>query len=75
VLDVLTTQPGIHLYTGNSLDGTMTGRNGHVFTKYAALCLETQHFPDAPNHPHFPSTVLRPGDVYRHTTIFRLTTL
>ncbi len=75
VLDVLTTQPGIHLYTGNSLDGTMTGRNGHVFTKYAALCLETQHFPDSPNHPHFPSTVLRPGDVYRHTTVFRLATL
>ncbi|MGQ9547304.1 MAG: aldose epimerase family protein [Roseiflexus sp.] len=74
VLNVLTTQPGIHLYTGNSLDGTMTGRNGHVFTKYAALCLETQHFPDSPNHLHFPSTVLRPGDVYHHTTLLCLTT-
>lgn len=74
VLDVLTTQPGIHLYTGNSLDGTIIGRNGHVLTKHAALCLETQHYPDSPNHPHFPSTVLRPGEVYRHTTVFRLST-
>ncbi len=72
VLDVLTTQPGIHLYTGNSLDGTITARNGHVLTKHAALCLETQHFPDSPNHPQFPSIVLHPGEIYRHTTIFRL---
>lgn len=72
VLDVLTTQPGIHLYTGNSLDGTLTARNGHVLVKHAALCLETQHFPDAPNRPHFPSTVLNPGKTYRHTTVFRL---
>lgn len=72
VLDVLTTQPGIHLYTGNSLDGTLTARNGHVLVKHAALCLETQHFPDSPNRPHFPSTVLNPGETYRHTTVFRL---
>lgn len=72
VLDVLTTKPGIHLYTGNSLDGTLTGRNRHVLTKHAALCLETQHFPDTPNHPQFPSTVLNPDEVYRHTTVFRL---
>lgn len=71
-LDVLTTQPGMHLYTGNSLDGTLTARNGHVLTKHAALCLETQHFPDSPNHPQFPSIVLNPGEAYRHTTVFRL---
>jgi aldose 1-epimerase len=71
-LDVLTTHPGIHLYTGNSLDGTLTARNGHVLSKHAALCLETQHFPDSPNHPHFPSTILNPGEVYRHTTVFHL---
>ncbi|MCS6840159.1 MAG: galactose mutarotase [Roseiflexus sp.] len=71
VLDVLTTQPGIHLYTGNFLDGTLTARNRHVLTKHAALCLETQHFPDSPNQPQFPSTVLNPGETYRHTTVFR----
>ncbi|ABU59208.1 aldose epimerase family protein [Roseiflexus castenholzii] len=72
VLDVLTTHPGIHLYTGNSLDGTLVARNGHVLTKHAALCLETQHFPDSPNHPQFPSTILKPGETYRHITVFRL---
>jgi aldose 1-epimerase len=50
----------------------MIGRNGHVLTKHAALCLETQHFPDSPNHPQFPSTILNPGEIYRHTTAFRL---
>ncbi len=74
VLDVLTTHPGIHLYTGNSLDGTLTARNGHLLTKHAALCLETQHFPDSPNHPQFPSVVLHPDEIYRHTTVFRLST-
>ncbi|MCS6939790.1 MAG: aldose epimerase family protein [Roseiflexaceae bacterium] len=72
ILDVLTTQPGIHLYTGNSLDGTLTARNGHVLARHAALCLETQHFPDSPNHPQFPSTILNPGETYRQTTVFRL---
>ncbi len=72
VLEVLTTQPGMHLYTGNFLDGTLTGRGGHLYARHAALCLETQHFPDSPNQPAFPSTVVCPGTIYRETTLFRL---
>lgn len=75
VMEVLTTEPGIQLYTGNFLDGTITGKNGAVYQKHAALCLETQHFPDAPNHETFPSTVLRPGETYRHTTIHRFSVM
>jgi len=71
VLEVLTTQPGMQFYSGNFLDGSMTGRNGFVYVKYAGLCLEPQHFPDAPNHSSFPSTVLRPGEEYKQTTVFR----
>lgn len=71
VLEVLTTQPGMQFYSGNFLDGSFIGRNGFVYVKYAGLCLEPQHFPDAPNHSSFPSTVLRPGEEYRQTTVFR----
>ena len=71
VLEVLTTQPGMQFYSGNFLDGSLVGRNGFVYVKYAGLCLEPQHFPDAPNHSSFPSTVLRPGEEYKQTTIFR----
>ena len=71
VLEVLTTQPGMQFYSGNFLDGSLVGRNGFVYVKYAGLCLEPQHFPDAPNHSSFPSTVLRPGEEYQQTTIFR----
>ena len=71
VLEVLTTQPGMQFYSGNFLDGTLVGRNGFVYVKYAGLCLEPQHFPDAPNHSSFPSTVLRPGEEYKQTTVFR----
>ena len=71
VLEVLTTQPGMQFYSGNFLDGSLIGRNGFTYVKYAGLCLEPQHFPDAPNHSNFPSTVLRPGDKYTQTTIFR----
>lgn len=71
VLEVLTTEPGIQFYSGNFLDGSLIGKKGVAYQRYEGLCLEPQHFPDAPNHPHFPSTVLRPGEEYTHTTIFR----
>jgi len=71
VLEVLTTQPGMQFYSGNFLDGTLVGKNGVTYVKYAGLCLEPQHFPDAPNHSNFPSTVLRPGEKYIQTTVFR----
>jgi aldose 1-epimerase len=70
-LEVLTTQPGIQFYSGNFLDGSLTGKRGVVYQKYAGFCLEPQHFPDSPNHSHFPSTVLRPGDEYNQTTVLR----
>jgi galactose mutarotase len=69
-LDVYTTEPGVQFYTGNFLDGTITGKSGHIYRHRNAFCLETQHFPDSPNQPAFPSTILRPGDVYRSETIF-----
>lgn len=71
VLEVLTTQPGMQFYSGNFLDGTLVGKNRVTYVKYAGLCLEPQHFPDAPNHSTFPSTVLRPGEEYKQTTVFR----
>jgi aldose 1-epimerase len=69
-LDVSTTEPGVQFYTGNFLDGTITGKSGHVYKHRNGLCLETQHFPDSPNHPNFPSTVLRPGARYQSKTVF-----
>jgi aldose 1-epimerase len=71
VLEILTTQPGMQFYSGNFLDGSFIGKNGTAYVKYAGLCLEPQHFPDAPNHSNFSSTVLRPGEEYRHSTILR----
>jgi aldose 1-epimerase len=70
-LEVLTTEPGIQFYTGNFLDGTIKGKGGKVYPKRAALCLETQHYPDSPNQPSFPSVVLRPGQEYKTTTVYR----
>ena len=70
-MEVSSTEPGIQFYTGNFLDGTLTGKKGVVYRQYWALCLETQHFPDSVNHPNFPSYVLKAGDTYRSTTIFR----
>ncbi|MFL5385042.1 MAG: aldose epimerase family protein [Longimicrobiaceae bacterium] len=70
VLEVFTTEPGMQLYTGNFLDGT-AGKHGHRYGPRAGLCLETQHFPDSPNQPGFPSTILRPGAEYRSRTEFR----
>jgi aldose 1-epimerase len=74
VLAVSTTEPGIHLYTGNFLDGTIAGKSGYAYRKNDGFCLETQHFPDSPNHSDFPSTVLRPGEVFRSTTVHRFWT-
>jgi aldose 1-epimerase len=70
-MEVLTDQPGVQFYTGNFLDGTLVGKGGIPCRLRSALCLETQHFPDSPNHENFPSTVLRPGKVYTQTTIYR----
>jgi aldose 1-epimerase len=70
VLRVLTTEPGVQFYTGNFLDGTLRGKYGRVYHRRTGFCLETQHFPDSPNKPHFPTTVLRPGQTYRSTTIY-----
>ncbi|HET6854063.1 MAG TPA: hypothetical protein VFH46_17290, partial [Pyrinomonadaceae bacterium] len=75
VLEMLTTQPGMQFYSGNFLDGTFGGKRGFAYERYTGLCLEPQHFPDAPNHPNFPSTVLRPGEEYNQTTILRFSAL
>lgn len=69
-LQVHTTEPGVQFYTGNFLDGTLTGKGGVVYRRRNGLCLETQHFPDSPNRPSFPNTILRPGDVYRSRTVW-----
>ena len=71
VMEVLTTEPGIQLYTGNFLDGTLTGKGGTVYNFRSAFCLETEHFPDSPNQPQFPSVLLKPGETYRTTTVYR----
>jgi len=72
VLEVYTTEPGLQLYTGNFLDGTITGKRGHVYKQRFGFCLETQHFPDSPNHPDFPTTILRPGQTYHSRTIYKM---
>jgi aldose 1-epimerase len=70
-LQVLTDQPGIQFYSANFLDGTVVGKDGNAYQRRSALCLETQHFPDSPNHPKFPTTVLKPGQTFHRVTIFR----
>lgn len=74
VLTVLTDQPGIQFYTGNFLDGSVKGKNGTPYLRHGALCLETQHFPDSPNHPKFPTTELKPKQKFHSVTVFRLST-
>lgn len=74
VLQVLTTEPGVQFYSGNFLDGSITGKSGKVYNLRNGFCLETQHFPDSPNHPNFPSTELKPGQKYHTTTIFKFST-
>ena len=73
VLEVLTNEPGLQFYAGNFLDGTLTGR-GITYQHRSGLCLETQHYPDSPNKPDFPTTVLRPGETYHATTEYRFST-
>ena len=74
VMEVLTTEPGVQFYTGNFLDGSNVGKGGVPYAFRHGFCLETQHFPDSPNHPEFPSTVLRPGQSYQSTTVYRFFT-
>jgi aldose 1-epimerase len=71
VLEVFTTEPGLQFYTGNFLDGTVHGKGGKVYPRRGALCMETQHFPDSPNHPAFPTTELKPGATYHTTTVYK----
>jgi aldose 1-epimerase len=74
VMKIETTEPGVQFYTSNFLDGTLTGKGGKVYNKHGALCLETQHFPDSPNKPEFPSVVLRPGEKYETETVHTFST-
>ena len=74
VMEIFTTEPGIQFYAGNFLDGTITGKGGKVYEHRYGLCLETQHFPDSPNKPNFPSVILRPGQIYKHETIHKFYT-
>jgi aldose 1-epimerase len=75
VLEVLATQPGVQFYTGNFLDGSIHGKRGKVYGFRTAFCLETQHFPDSPNHPEFPSAELKPGQVYHQVTVYKFSTV
>ena len=75
VLDVYTTEPGVQFYAGNFLDGSLTGTSGRLYRQSDGFALETQHFPDSPNQPRFPSTVLRPGEEFRSTTTFMFATV
>ncbi|MDR1172363.1 MAG: galactose mutarotase [Bacteroidales bacterium] len=70
-MEVLTTEPGVQFYAGNFLDGTLIGKNNAKYVRRAGLCLETQHFPDSPNQPTFPSTILQPGETYHTQTVYR----
>ena len=74
VLKVSTTEPGVQFYTSNFLDGSIKGKQGIAYPRNAALCLETQHFPDSPNHPDFPTTVLRPGGKFHSVTVYSFST-
>ena len=74
VMEVLTTEPGMQLYTGNFLTGQVNGLNGQPSQRHSGFCVETQHFPDAVNRPNFPSTIVRPGQAFKSTTVFRFTT-
>ena len=74
VLEMFTTEPGVQLYTANFLDGKLKGKGGVVYKKHHAFCLEAQHFPDSVHHDNFPSTILRPGEKYTQTTIYKFST-
>jgi len=70
-MEVFTTQPGVQFYTGNFLNGSLTGKGGKKYVRHSGLCLETQHFPDSPNQPSFPNTILKPGEKFHETTIYK----
>jgi len=74
VMEVFTTEPGVQFYCGNFLDGTLTGKDGKVYKHRYGFCLETQHYPDSPNHPNFPPTTLKPGQTYQTTTVYKFST-
>ena len=69
-MEVYTTQPGVQFYTGNFLDGRRQGQRPPTYGKNAGFCLETQHYPDTPNKPQFPTAVLKPGQVYKQTKVY-----
>jgi aldose 1-epimerase len=70
-MEVWTTEPAVQFYTGNFLDGSITGKDNMVYDKRYGFCLEAQHYPDSPNHPEYPSTELNPGEVYDQTTVYK----
>ncbi len=74
-MDVRTTEPGIQIYTAQGLTGDITGKGGSSYRSYAGVALEAQHFPDSPNRPEYPTVLLRPGELYRFTTIHSFTTV
>ncbi len=74
VMEIFTTEPAIQFYTGNFLDGSLKGKRGTTYNKHAGFCLETDHFPDSVNRPNFPSVILRPGETYRQTTVYKFST-
>jgi aldose 1-epimerase len=71
VMEMFTTEPGVQFYTGNFLDGKLKGKGGTSYQKHQAFCLEAQHYPDSVNHPNFPSVILRPGETYKQTTVYK----
>jgi aldose 1-epimerase len=71
VMEVLTTETGVQLYTANGLNGSLIGKRGVAYPRYGGFCLETEHFPDSVNQPAFPSIILRPDQIYRQTTVFK----
>ena len=73
-MEISTTEPGLQFYAGNFLDGTITGKGGRVYPRRSGFCLETQHFPDSPNQPAFPNVILKPGEKYESTTIYKFKT-
>jgi aldose 1-epimerase len=74
-MEVWTTEPGVQFYSALGLDGKIVGKNGISYPKFGALCLETQHFPDSPNHPNFPSTIVHPGKPLVSQTIYKFSVL
>jgi aldose 1-epimerase len=71
VMEMSTTEPAVQLYTSNFMDGKIKGKGGIAYNAHQAFCLEAQHYPDSPNQPQFPSTILKPGETYKQTTIYK----